>query len=50
MFDDQLPWINVGSKFETSIKNLANIIAKTVEYNGKLFGIKANPMEHQERN
>ncbi len=43
MFDDQLPWINVGSKFETSIKNLANIIAKTVEYNGEIIWDKSKP-------
>ena len=42
-FDDQLPWINVGSKFETSIKNLATIIAKTVDYNGEIIWDKSKP-------
>ncbi|MBO6960205.1 MAG: GDP-L-fucose synthase [Prochlorococcus marinus CUG1438] len=33
---DQIYWLNVGSKFEVSIKELANVIANTIEFEGEI--------------
>jgi GDP-L-fucose synthase len=39
----QVPWLNIGSKFETSIKELAELIAKTVDYHGEIIWDKSKP-------
>ena len=40
---NQVPWLNIGSEFETSIKELAEIIAKTVDYHGEIIWDNSKP-------
>ena len=38
-----LPWINVGSKFELSIKELATLISDELNYSGEILWDKSKP-------
>lgn len=38
-----IPWINVGSKFELSIKELANLVSTELNYSGKILWDKSKP-------